>query len=77
MSELAILGGKPTFRSPLKPYKSISVDEINEVNNVLKSGCLSGFFGSWEDGFLGGPYTKARKELVQKIQCKTFSVCKF
>ena len=47
MSELAILGGKPTFRSPLKPYKSISVDEINEVNNVLKSGCLSGCFGSW------------------------------
>ncbi len=71
MSELAILGGKPTFRSPLKPYKSISVDEINEVNNVLKSGCLSGFFGSWEDGFLGGPFIqKLEKNWSKKFNVK-------
>ena len=53
MNNLALLGGKPVFEKPLKPYKSISKNEIIEVSNVLKSGCLSGF-GSWEDGFLGG-----------------------
>ena len=61
MNNLALLGGKPVFEKPLKPYKSISKNEIIEVSNVLKSGCLSGFFGSWEDGFLGGP-------LIQKLE---------
>ncbi len=61
MSDLAILGGQPVFEKPLKPYSSISKKEIEEVNKVLKSGCLSGFFGSWEEGFLGGP-------LIQKLE---------
>ena len=71
MDKLAILGGEPIFRSPLKPYKSISVNEIKEVNNVLKSGCLSGFFGSWEDGFLGGPFIqKLEKNWSKKFNVK-------
>ena len=61
MNNLALLGGKPVFDKPLKPYSSISKKEIEEVNKVLKSGCLSGFFGSWEEGFLGGP-------LIQKLE---------
>ena len=62
MSNLALLGGRPVFEKPLKPYCSISKKEIEAVNNVLKSGCLSGFFGSWEEGFLGGPFIKKLEE---------------
>jgi len=52
-NKLAILGGKPTLKE-LNPYRSISRLEANEVNKVLKSGKISCFYGSWEDGFLGG-----------------------
>ncbi len=52
-NRLAILGGKPTLEK-LNSYKSISKSEVNEVNKVLKSGKISCFYGSWEDGFLGG-----------------------
>ena len=62
MSNLALLGGRPVFEKPLKPYCSISKKEIEAVNNVLKSGCLSGFFGSWEEGFLGGPFIQKLEE---------------
>ena len=52
-NKLAFFGGKPTLEK-LKPYRSISRSEITEVNKVLKSGKISCFYGSWEDGFLGG-----------------------
>ena len=54
MSTLAFIGGSPKLPSPLEEYKSIGEDEINAVNEVMKSGNLSGFYGSWEEGFLGG-----------------------
>lgn len=52
---LAVLGGEPAILRPPPPYPSIGEREIAAVNDVLRSGCLSGFFGSWEDGFYGGP----------------------
>lgn len=55
MSKLALLGGQPVFEKPLLPYSSIGQKEIDAVTDVMHSGCLSGFYGSWEDGFLGGP----------------------
>lgn len=55
MSELALLGGKPLLEKPLGPYVSMGKREADAVADIVRSGCLSGFFGSWEDGFLGGP----------------------
>lgn len=55
MSKLALLGGTPVIDQPFKPYVSLGTDEEKAVVDVIRSGCLSGFFGSWRDGFLGGP----------------------
>ena len=74
MSNLALLGGRPVFEKPLKPYCSISKKEIEAVNNVLKSGCLSGFFGSWEEGFLGGPFIQKLKTGVRNLMLKLYFI---
>ena len=55
MSKLALLGGKPVFNAVMQKYRSLGSVEEAAVLDVVRSGCLSGFFGSWEDGFLGGP----------------------
>ncbi len=55
MNELALLGGTPVLDKCLEPYNSLGLDEEKAVVEVVKSGCLSGFYGSWRDGFLGGP----------------------
>jgi perosamine synthetase len=54
-SMLAILGGPAAISGPLSPYPSISEKEIDAVVEVMRSGHLSGFFGSWDEGFYGGP----------------------
>lgn len=53
-AQLALHGGKPTL-GDLRPYLSISQDETERVIEVLRSGCLSGFYGSWGDQYHGGP----------------------
>ena len=57
--KLAILGGSPVIQEPLKPYRSLGTEELEAVIEVVRSNCLSGFFGSWQDGFLGGPRVRA------------------
>lgn len=60
MSEtLALHGGEPVIPSPLPAYPSIGKDELAAVTGVVESGCLSGFYGSWGDEFLGGPVVRA------------------
>ncbi len=54
MSELALLGGKPILANSLSRYNSIGLREQEAVQEVIQSGCISGFYG-WEEGFLGGP----------------------
>lgn len=61
MSQLALLGGKPLIKKKIKKYVSIGNNEIDSILKVMKSGNLSGFYGSWEDGFLGG-------EVVQEFE---------
>ena len=51
-SKLAILGGKPLIKEKLRPYNSISEKEKMAVMKVVDSNCLSGFYGSWRNGFL-------------------------
>jgi dTDP-4-amino-4,6-dideoxygalactose transaminase len=55
MGKLAVNGGTKTIISPFPRYNSIGNEEKLAVQAVLDSGNLSGFFGSWREGFLGGP----------------------
>lgn len=59
MNDLAILGGAPAIAEPFRPYASMGEAEEQAVVRVVRSGCLSGFYGSWEEGFLGGPEVQA------------------
>jgi len=56
---LALLGGTPVIDHPFKKYKSVGQNEKDALIEVIESNCLSGFFGSWTDGFLGGPKVQA------------------
>lgn len=70
MEKLALFGGQPTIRHPLKPYNSIGESEITRVMDVIKTGELSSFYGSWGDQFLGGPLVKE----FEKNWCDKFKV---
>lgn len=61
MSELALLGGTAVRTTPFPAYKTIGEEEENAVNEVMKSGILSRFLGTWHDDFYGGP-------MVQKFE---------
>lgn len=58
MSSLAIFGGPKAVPFELRRYRSMGADEKNAVAAVMDSDCLSGFYGSWGDEFLGGPRVK-------------------
>ena len=62
MTKLALLGGKPVIAKPLAPYPSMGEAEEQAVLEVVRSGCLSGFFGSPGQEFLGGPRVRAFEE---------------
>lgn len=61
-SKLAILGGEPLIKTPMKRYNSIGVEEIKAANSVLESGILSGFLGSWSPEFYGGKKVREFEE---------------
>ena len=55
MSKLALLGGRPVIAAPPPAYASMGKAEVDAVTAVVRSGCLSGFYGSPGPEFLGGP----------------------
>lgn len=56
---LAIYGG-PKVRKRLFPdYRTIGAEEQDAVRCVLDRGILSGFLGSWDERFFGGPEVRA------------------
>lgn len=59
MTDLALLGGSPLIKQPFPAYRSLGAAEEEAVVRVVRSGCLSGFYGSWESGFLGGAEVQA------------------
>jgi dTDP-4-amino-4,6-dideoxygalactose transaminase len=59
VSRLALLGGTATVKGPLARFNTIGAEERRRVNEVLDSGLLSGFYGSWGEEFLGGPAVRA------------------
>lgn len=70
MSKLAILGGSPVIAAPFSGYNSIGKDELEAVSRVVKSGVLSGFYGSWCEEFYGGPLVKA----FEQAWCARFQI---
>jgi dTDP-4-amino-4,6-dideoxygalactose transaminase len=70
VSELALLGGTPAVPKALTPYRSLGDAEVKAVVDVVQSGCLSGFYGTEGDQFLGGPRVRAFEE----AWCERFGV---
>ena len=70
MSKLAILGGDPVLKAPLRPYPALGERELKAVTDVMRSGVLSGFYGSPGPQFLGGPVVRA----LEAAWCKRFAV---
>lgn len=58
MSSLAILGGQPVRQKEFNFRTTIRQNEIDAVTEVMKTGQLSGFFGSPGPFWLGGPKVK-------------------
>jgi len=52
---LAILGGKPVRTTAFPRYVTIGQEEKSAVAEVLDSGVLSDFLGTWSPQFYGGP----------------------
>ena len=59
MSKLALFGGPPAIDGDLPPYPSMGEAEERAVIDVVRSGCLSGFFGNPGPEFGGGPRVRA------------------
>ena len=59
MPELAINGGTPIRTVPFPRYAPLGQQETDAVVRVMESGRLSGFYGSYGIGYLGGPEIKA------------------
>ena len=55
MSKLAIKGGKPVRTELFPSYNVIGEEEIAAVTEVMRSGILSRYLGTWHKDFFGGP----------------------
>jgi dTDP-4-amino-4,6-dideoxygalactose transaminase len=55
MTRLALLGGKPIRTAPFPRYVTTGEEEKLAVSEVLDSGVLSDFLGTWSPKFYGGP----------------------
>lgn len=62
MSRLALHGGTPVIDRPLAPYRAMGEAEAAAAADVVRSGVLSGYFGSPGPEFLGGPQVRAFEE---------------
>ncbi len=71
MSKLALLGGDPVRTTPFPAYEVIGAEEKKAVQEVLDSGVLSRYLGSWHPDFYGGPVVQAfEREWSEKFGVK-------
>jgi perosamine synthetase len=59
VSQLAFLGGSPVRKTLFPAYHVIGPEEKAAVNEVMDSGILSRFLGTWHPDFFGGPQVQA------------------
>lgn len=52
--ELALFGGDKTIQTTFNRYNPIGVEEVNAAKQVIESGVLSQFLGTWHEDFYGG-----------------------
>jgi len=70
MEKLAIKSGKPIINYNFNRYNTIGEKEKKAALEVIESGILSQFTGTWGENFYGGPKVK----LFEKICKEKFSV---
>lgn len=58
MDELALFGGQPVKQTPLPWVSTMGDEETNAVLEVMNSGSLSAFIGSYGEAFFGGNKVK-------------------
>jgi len=59
VSKLAINGGSRVRNDKFPAYVTVGIQEQEAVKNVLRSGVLSRFLGTWHEDFYGGPEVQA------------------
>ena len=64
---LALFGGKKVIQSEFKHYNSIGGEEVEAAKQVIESGVLSQFLGTWHEDFYGGPKVREFEQ-----DCKNF-----
>lgn len=52
---LALFGGPKTLQTGFKRYNPIGAEEMHAAREVIESGVLSKFLGTWHEDFYGGP----------------------
>jgi len=55
MEKLALHGGEKVIKNNFKLYNPIGIEEVEVAKQVVESGVLSKFIGSWDPDFFGGP----------------------
>lgn len=71
MKKLAINGAPPVRTKPFPPYQTIGVEEKNAVLEVMESGILSDYLGTWSPQFYGGyRVQKFESEWADYFGCK-------
>ena len=63
-SDLAIFGGRKAIETTLVSYNPIGQEEITAASEVIESGVLSKFLGSWHEDFYGGPKVRAFEDRI-------------
>jgi perosamine synthetase len=62
MAHLAVRGGEPVRRRLFPAHNTVGAEEREAVGRVIDSGVLSGFYGSYDIGFRGGPQVRALEQ---------------
>lgn len=55
LDKLALLGGSKTIQAQFRKYNPIGSEELQAAKEVIDSGVLSKFLGTWHEDFYGGP----------------------
>ena len=76
MAKLAINGGDKIRNTLFPAYNLIDDKEIQAVTEVLKTGKLSNYLGSWHPNFYGGVQVKALEEILYQFTCHTVTAMK-
>ncbi len=71
LEKLALLGGSPVLQKEFPVFNSIGPDEVQAVREVMESGQLSGYYGSWGPEFFGGKKVQEFENAwSKKFKCK-------